>query len=237
MTGVQTCALPILEYIYGSARERYSSDQKPLAISKTLSMTRKREDSGNTGDVQNVSFWPGTRLTLIDVCNSDKVYYYTVDGTEEIIKYELFKDSEGNAYQNKAIHMGEDDGLEVYEDENVFVTDGDEYRNVAVEKFLIVVDTSLVDEEIKLDARDISDYHITPILGSEEIMSRTNISEHTELQVTRQPGLTIRLEQEENPPYIEGAIQDGQEVSINGTFLVSGDLAYWTRVLYSPSTT
>ena len=54
-------------------------------------------------------------------------YYYTVDGTEEIIKYELFKDSEGNAYQNKAIHMGEDDGLEVYEDENVFVTDGDEY--------------------------------------------------------------------------------------------------------------
>lgn len=226
-----------MEYIYGSARERYSSDQKPLAISKTLSMTRKREDSGNTGDVQNVSFWPGTRLTLIDVCNSDKVYYYTVDGTEEIIKYELFKDSEGNAYQNKAIHMGEDDGLEVYEDENVFVTDGDEYRNVAVEKFLIVVDTSLVDEEIKLDARDISDYHITPILGSEEIMSRTNISEHTELQVTRQPGLTIRLEQEENPPYIEGAIQDGQEVSINGTFLVSGDLAYWTRVLYSPSTT
>ena len=46
-----------MEYIYGSARERYSSDQKPLTISKTLSMTRKREDSGNTGDVQNVSFW------------------------------------------------------------------------------------------------------------------------------------------------------------------------------------
>ena len=225
------------EYIYGSARERYSNDQKPLTISKTLSMTRKREDSGSTGDVQSVSFWPGTRLTLIDVCDSDKVYYYTVDGTEEVIKYEFFKDSEGNPYQNKPIHLDENGGLEIYEDEELFVTDDIEYKNVAVEKFLIIVDTAFVSEEIKLNTRDISDYHITPILGSEEFANRTTISEHTQLQVTRQPGLAISLDRKENPTQIQGMIQDGAEVTIDGTFLISGDLAYWMRVLYSPATT
>jgi len=220
------------EYIYGDARVRYSSDSKPLTISKTLSMTRKK---AGTEEVQSVSFWKGTRLTLIDVCDSDKVYYYTVDGTEDVIKYEFFQDADGNHYQNKAIH--DDKGMEVYKDDEWFESDGDEYKKVAVEKFLIVVDTSLVDEETKKEARDISDYHITPVLGSEEIANRTTISEHTELQVTRQPGLVISLDREDYPPLIQGSIQDGTEVEIDGTLLVSGDLAYWTRVLYSPTTT
>ena len=233
------------EYIYGEARNKYSTNESPICIDKTIGMTYKDEND----NVCQTNFEKGTRLTLIDVCDSDKVYYYTVTGEETgTIKYTDFVDSGGEPYKNKPIH-GEQ-GMEIYKDPNKFVTEDAEkvdnayvdktfeYQNVAVERFLIVVDTTQVSDELKNSIRDIRDYEITPDL-SENIKKRTTLTEHTDLQITRQPGLTIGFVPpgEENGPLIEGMIEEEGKVTIDATFQIKGDDAYWTRVLNSQTTT
>ena len=233
------------EYIYGDARNKYSTDTNPIRIEKTIGMTYKDEND----NVCQTNFEKGTRLTLIDVCDSDKVYYYTVTGEETgTIKYTDFVDAAGNHYENKPIHGTA--GMEIYNDPNQFVTEDAEkvdnayvektftYQNVAVERFLIIVDTAQVSDEQKNSIRDIRDYEITPQL-SDDVMKRTTLTEHTDLQITRQPGLVISLipPGEENEPLIEGMIEEEGKITIDATFQIKGDDAYWTRVLNSQTTT
>ena len=233
------------EYIYGDARNKYSTDDNPVSIDKTIGMTYKDEND----NVCQTDFWAGTRLTLIDVCDSDKVYYYTVTGTEgRTIKYTDFTDADGNPYVNKPIHGT--DGMEIYSGTDKFVTEDAEkidnayvdktfeYENVAVERFLIVVDTTQVDEELKNTTSDIREYEITPEL-SENIMKRTTLTEHTDLQITRQPGLTIGLIDpgQENEPKVDGMIEPEGSVVIDATFQIEGNSQYWARVLTSQTTT
>ena len=233
------------EYIYGEARNKYSTDVSPIRIDKTLGMTYTDENN----NVCKTDFWKGTRLTLIDVCDSDKVYYYTVTGEEgRPIKYTDFKDADGNSYVNKPIHGTQ--GMEIYTGTNKFVTKDNEkinnayvdktfeYENVAVERFLIVVDTTQVADELKNNTSDIRDYEITPQL-SDDVIKRTTLTEHTDLQITRQPGLTIGLVAagQENEPKIDGMIEEEGKVTIDATFQVEGDSQYWARVLTSQTTT
>lgn len=232
------------EYIYGEARNKYSTDSAPVRISKTIGMTYRDE----TGNERAANFWKGTRLTLIDVCDSDKVYYYTVTGTEEKIRYTDFKDSSGNSYVNKPIHGTA--GMEIYSGSDQFITkDAEkagntytdkiyEYENVAVERFLITVDTTMVDKELKENTSDIRDYHITPEL-EDKIVKRTTLSEHTALQVTRQPGLIIGLvgPGEAHEPEISGSMEEEGKITVNGTFHIEGNSEYWARVLNNPAFT
>ena len=234
-----------MEYIYGEARNKYSTDGNPIRIDKTIGMTYTDENN----NVCETDFWKGTRLTLIDVCDSDKVYYYTVTGEEgRPIKYTDFKDANGNSYVNKPIHGTQ--GMEIYTGANKFVTQDSEkinnvyvdktfaYENVAVERFLIVVDTTQVDEALKDNTSDIRNYEITLEL-SDDVMKRTTLTEHTDLQITRQPGLAITLVPvgQENEPKIDGMIAEEGNVTIDATFQIEGDSQYWARVLASQATT
>lgn len=227
-----------MEYIYGSARDKYSTDDKPICIDKALGITYTDEK----GNIVPTKLWPGTRLTMIDVCDSNKVYYYTVREEDTVIKFEQFKtdpnDPASETYKNKPIH-GEN-GLDVYKDGNGFpAEDRDEpYMDVGVERFLIIVDTALVDEELKLTTRNVRDYHVTPEL-SDDIAKRTTLTEHNKLQVTMQPGLTIDFVSKgtEDITDIAGIIQDGAEVEIDATFQIAGEKAYWLRALNNQTTT
>lgn len=241
-----------MEYIYGSARYTYSNNDAPVYVDKKLEMSRP--DSGHD------TFWKGTRLTLIDVCDADKVYYYTVTGdNEEVISFDKFKDENGIPYgycqdaggnlvkdPNKAIHV--DKGKEIYTGENeedAFETIDDmagkdykyQYWNAAVEKFLLVVDTS--GAERKLEQSDIRYYHARPELvfddeaGNSNIEARTTMTERTNLQVTRQPALSIHLldKGKESGTHVKGILQDGEDITIEAAFEVAGDELYWNRLL------
>ncbi len=227
-----------MEYIYGSARNKYSTEDNPICIDKTLGITYMDAN----GNAVPAKFWAGTRLTLIDVSDSSKVYYYTVKDKDTLIKFSQFvedpKDPDSPKYKNKPIH-GED-GKDIYENGKEFpAEDMDQpYTDVAVERFLIIVDTTLVDEELKLTTRNARDYHITPKLD-EEIEKRTTLTEHTDLNVTMQPGLTLGFvfKGEENGTDVKGSIQDGEEVVIDATFEIAGEIEYWLRALNSQVTT
>lgn len=240
-----------MEYIYGSARDKYSTNAEPLYVDKKLEMTKV---DGND------RFWIGTRLTLIDVTDSDKVYYYTVSkNTPESIPLSGFEDADGVPYgykkvgddfvrdENKAIHK--DNGKEIYTGpDQIFKTkdaaddgNGDkeyQYQDVAVEKFLVVVDTSGVDKEIKVETTDVRGLHTKPELILPEnpsignIEERTTITEHTNLTVTRQATLDIGLTRkgEEKGTDISGTLQSGEEIVIDAAFLIKGKEAYWRRL-------
>ena len=123
------------------------------------------------------------------------------------------------------------------------------YTDVAVERFLIVVDTALVDEELKLTTRNVRDYHITPELDG-DTAKRSTLTEHSHLKVTMQPGLTLGFvsKGEAGITDIAGIIQDGGEVEIDATFEIMPkrknekgewevDRTYWLRALNSNTTT
>ncbi len=227
-----------MEYIYGSARNTYSTKEDPICIDKTLGITYLDAN----GNAVPAKFWAGTRLTLIDVCDSNKVYYYTVQDKDTVIKFSQFmenpKDPGSARYKNKPIH-GEE-GKDIYENGKEFpAEDMDKpYTDVAVERFLIIVDTALVDEELKLTTRNARDYHITPEL-EDEISKRTTLTEHTDLSVTMQPGLTLGFvsKGKENGTDVKGSIQDREEVVVNATFEIAGEKEYWLRALNSQITT
>ena len=247
------------EYIYGNARYKYSTDTNPITIEKTIGIYNRTNDEDDKPVIEWDTFLPGTRLTLIDVCDSDKVYFYTVRGDEgnadpAAIRYTDFKDASGAPYINKQIHKN--NGMEIHTgDSDLFETKDTDgtgghdnktftYQDVAVERFLIVVDPSMVEKNKLENTRDIRNYSVTPILTL-NTEKRSTLTEHTELKVTRQPGLTIRLYKnpEEKPKdrdkeaKIVGKIDAGSEVVIEGTFEVKGDNAYWERVLTNLTST
>ncbi len=238
-----------MEYIYGSARDTYSNDDEPICINKVFGITYMDE----MGNAVPAKLWPGTRLTLIDVCDSNKVYYYTVQEQDTAIRFEQFQvdpeDPGSESYKNKPIH-GEK-GMDIYKDGDGFPAEDREepYTDVAVERFLIVVDTTLVDEELKLTTRNVRDYHITPELDG-DTAKRSTLTEHSKLQVTMQPGLTLGFvsKGEAGITDIAGIIQDGGEVEIDATFEIMPkrknekgewevDRTYWLRALNSNTTT
>lgn len=226
-----------MEYIYGSARDKYSTEDNPICIDKTLGVTYM---DPNNNEIP-ISLWPNTRLTLIDVCDSNKVYYYTVGENDTVIKFEQFRadpDDPASAYENKPIH-GEE-GMDIYKDGKEFPAEDREepYTDVAVERFLIIVDTTFVDSELKLTTRNVRNYHMTPEL-QDNIKRRTTLTEHTDLKVTMQPGLTMNFVSKgaEGITDARGTIQDGEKVEINATFQIVGEKEYWRRALNSNTTT
>lgn len=227
-----------VEYIYGAARNSFSTEEKPLSIEKTIGRTKIID-----GKTTNVPYAAGTVFTLIDVCDSNKVYYYEVTGEEtEAIPYSAFKNADEQFYDNKPIHG--DKGLEVHDGEDdLFITDGTAYQDVGVERFLIIVDAPK--DQLEAGKGDISDYHVTPVL-TDDISKRTFLSEHntwedketgetgTGLRVTIQPGLEIKFLTDNNETSIEGSLDRETHLVADGQFQIEADEAYWLRVLNSP---
>ena len=218
------------EYIYDSAREKYSD----MMIEKKVGMT-------NAVGTE-VGFAKGTKLTLIDVSDNNKVYYYTVkDSDPGPYYYTVFEDEDGNPYENKKI--GQDDGFDIYGKDEIFETtdivDGKTetftYSDVAVERFLITVDISDVKPEDRIGTES-RKFDISPEL-SEDLEKRTTLVDHTDLQAQIQPGMNISfyqkgMENEEEKTWIEGSIKADEDgiVNIWAAIDIWAEPLYWSAV-------
>ena len=233
------------EYIYGDARKKHDT-----SIEKHIGTYV----DGNVGK-ENKGFAAGTKLTLIDIDGGNKVYYYTVgEGETGPIPYSAFTDENGDPYSNKKINQ--DDGFKIVGENETYTTrdmvqtaDGGEkdfpfeYSNVAVERFLITVDISGVSKKDRIGSE------IRILDSSPEIIDalkpKTTLTEHTKLQTTIQPGMTIGFAgkgepDKEEKTWIEGNIKASEEegfVNIWATIDIQAEPFYWTAVGQNGATT
>ena len=233
------------EYIYGNARKKYDT-----SIEKHIG-TYAEEN----GVKVNKGFAAGTKLTLIDVDGGNKVYYYTVkEGDTGPIPYSAFTDENGVNYSNKMINQ--DDGFIIVGENDTYTTtdmeqsaDGGEtaatfkYSNVAVERFLITVDISGVSKEDRIGS-EIRILDSSPEI-TDALEPKTTLTEHTNLQTTIQPGMTIEFTgknetDQEEKTWIEGNIKASEEegfVNIWAAIDIKADPFYWTAVAQNGANT
>ncbi|EOS73202.1 hypothetical protein C819_03927 [Lachnospiraceae bacterium 10-1] len=218
------------EYIYDSARKKYSD----VEVEKKVGMTN--------AEGREVGFAKGTKLTLIDVSDNNKVYYYTVkDNDTGPYYYTDFTDEDGNSYVNKKI--GQDNGFDIYGKDETFEstdmvngkTETFTYSDVAVERFLITVDISDVKPEDRIGTES-RKFDISPEL-SEDLEKRTTLVDHTDLQAQIQPGMIISFYQkgmahEEEKTWIEGSIKADEHgiVNIWAAIDIRAEDLYWSAV-------
>ena len=257
-----------MEYIYGKARTKYED----FALDKNIGFSYI---TGDGNQKQYASFAKGTKLTLIDVDDNNRVYYYIVDGTElekfgsSGIPFTAFKDADGNSYTNKPIHTSTKDndgnGFKVVEgDDDLYTTreyyqaDDEpsasyhdvEYKNVAVERFLITVDISGVAEEDLIQSQ-FYDFEYRPTIDP-NFMKKTTLTENSDLQLRILNGIKIKFYQKNKQTedtqkpvedgyevtWIEGTIRSDEEdgfVDIWGTIRILADDFYWREVRQSGS--
>lgn len=196
-----------LEYIYGEARTRYPN----ATIPKQLYMKTNNE-------VVKVSFLPGTQMTLVDL-ETGKPYYYIVDSTDgDKIDFTKFKDSDSNAYVVKNINSCSE-----YVGEETFTTVcNEEKNNVAVESYLLLVDTSNVEKEVK-NRRGNALYGLyTDISKLQEtdarLYNRIDYTEHCIVRITETMGMSAEFTDNYT---LEGEISEDGNVSLTLEYNVS----------------
>ncbi|MBQ2282959.1 MAG: hypothetical protein II250_02140, partial [Agathobacter sp.] len=192
-----------LEYVYGEARVRYTN----ATIPKQLSMEY-------VGDSNEVSFLKNTQFTLIDLKNGGKPYYYVADGSDgSILDFENFKDSAGNPYTARNIN-------ECAEYPDTF-TDvcGFEKQNVAVENYLLLVDTSQV-EKAERETRGNVIYTLKTDISeletkNERLYSQLEYTDHCSVRVQEIIGVSCSFSDEDVfSEQLEGAITEGGSVAL-----------------------
>lgn len=233
------------EYIYGAARKKYHTGiEKYVGLSENINGVKTEK-----------GFVAGTKLTLIDICDHNKVYYYVVkEGDTGPYKYSDFVDEAGNNYVNKPID--EDEGFEIHgegdppfqttdtvnkgtADNPNFVEENYTYEKVAVEKFLITVDMAGVKPE-NLTSGSNREFNISPQLEKESFENldkKATLTNHTNLQARIFPGMKIEFygknaPGEEDRTYIEGNIKadDDGLVNVWATIDISALPLFWTLV-------
>lgn len=190
-----------LEYVYGEARIRYAD----AIIPKQLQMQSANKE-------KSIYFLQGTQLTLIDMGNGGKPYYYTVEGTEEnAIDFTKFVASNDvDSYTTKEIGMCKE-----YKDTAYVDVCGETMDNVAVENYLLLVDTSQVDNSIKENRRDATYSIHTDISELREINSRLynriEYVEHCFVSLNEKPGFECEFVDEQCE--VEGEIVEGGSIA------------------------
>ena len=171
-----------LEYVYGEARTRYPN----AVIPKQLYMKSDNEQ-------KSVSFMVGTQMTLIDLEDGGKPYYYTVEASDgSKIDFSKFKDSENNSYTAKNIN----ECTEYVGDSTFTDVCSVEKKNVAVESYLLLVDTSNVTKEEKTRGNALYGLH-TDISQLEEtnarLYNRIDYIEHCIVRLSETMGMSTEF--------------------------------------------
>lgn len=239
-----------MEYIYSRARTKYN-----VKIPKFLGA---QELMGDGETYKPVGFPAGTKLTLIDVDDNNKVYYYTVtkENADKQIEFKDFVDENGKAYEYKPINRSTktdnagftiveddpwktDDWIWNYSEEDGYVRDHKEtfeYTNSAVERFLLNVDISGVADKDRI--KSATRFVDNKLTLDEQIRGRTTLTEHTRLETRILEGITIKFYNKDKPDedektWIDGKISADENegfVDIWATFEVGAGPAYWTLV-------
>lgn len=134
------------EFSYNKIRHNYTT----VELNKTLYQT-------TANGLEKSEFDVGTRVTLIDVKNGNKVYYYTVNKKGiSSIDFTEFKDADNNSYVVKNINKLNENGKEIYSategEKDICI--GEKYTSDdAVEQFIIIVDKSQTNPTTNLNNR------------------------------------------------------------------------------------
>ncbi len=204
-----------LEYIYGEARGRYQNAYVPKQISMK-SAEQERE----------VSFFKGTQMTLIDLEHGGKPYYYVVqESGGNAIDFTDFVDSSGSLYEVKNIN-----NCTEYVDESFVDVCGEKNSNVAVESYLLLVDTSQVEKEERETRKNVvySLYTDFSEMGETDprLYSRIEYTEHCYVKVNETLGLTCGFTNTFDCPYLDGQITEGGNVALTMQYNVNMSAAW-----------
>lgn len=202
-----------MEYIYADY-EKFSA----ITIPKSLCIK-------TDGDIY---FSPGTKMTLIALDEQSKAYYYTVpEGKLQKIDFTDFKDSGGNAYQLQDVKKlrATSEYLDLcytnYEDD------------VAVERYVILVDTSEVTES---RANGLYEMHVTPVNLKEDALlySRMDYLEHCYALINEIDGVTYTINKEVNADgnpntYLESdsQISEDGKATVHLQYDIKASATYW----------
>ncbi|WP_448902471.1 hypothetical protein [Eubacterium sp.] len=136
------------EFSYNKIRKNYKSG---VDLYKTLYQTTANGNGAADFDV-------GTRITLIDVDNGNKVYYYTVGKSgESSINFTEFKDANDNQYITKNINAIDSEGNDLYAaksgEKDICIGNNYTAGDDAVERFIIVIDKSQTNPTVNINNR------------------------------------------------------------------------------------
>lgn len=164
----------------------------------------------------------GTKFVLLDY-QTGKSYYYTSDGTENnAIRFDSFKDEEGNPYVQRNISDGISDDMckDTYQSigwksENVSADETVTYTNVGIERFYIVVEppeeenNSVFYLNVKTEAVDVNGKAV------DEFFNKNPSGDKEGIQVTYIPGPTIGF----------GGIDDDTGIGTEGVTYIKGKIS------------
>ncbi len=205
-----------LEYIYGETRELYPGKTVP----KVIYMDSQ----------YNIPFLSGTRMTLIDLEDNGKTYYYTVgDADGSAIDFASFTDGDGNNYVAK--HVNENDVVSgnekkcTYKDSFIDVC-GNEKNDVTMERYVLLVDTDAVQDK----SRTIATYELRMRFAEDDATEETfrwiDKQEHCTVMISETQGMISEFVTAQTTVATDSVIGDDGQVVMDITYDITLDGAW-----------
>lgn len=209
----------LTEYVYGSARKNLSGT---TVIPKDFYLKEFQSGAGE----QEKRIPEGTKLTLVDITGMGKPYYYTVGrGGVTTVPYTAFLDSQGNAYQNKAIKDLPDVTTDGYPPGEYMDMSGQVKRDAGREQFITMVERPGESG----NANEVYTIHSMPVVTDPILLKKMILSEKTKLSIKSIPGLKVSIVTGEGKTDIEGEISKNGKIWERLVFALNANDLYWVE--------
>ena len=194
----------------------------------------------NAGGVD--SFTVGTKMTLIDY-QTGKAYYYTVENNLENnnkIPFEVFKDKDGNSYEQRNISRGISDDLSFNSYTSIGYKEGNDYKpgewtykddnnkkGIGVERYFIIVEPAETENNIHFQLKIATEAKDANNITVDEFFNKEVRGDVKGMDMTCIPGPIIKFGGVDSNgmgtdgvTYVKGKISADEEVTINSNIQV-----------------
>lgn len=196
--------------------------------------------SENAGGVD--SFTVGTKMTLIDY-QTGIAYYYTVDGNLEDnnkIPFAIFKDKDGNNYEQRNISSGISDELSFNSYTSIGYKEGNDYKpgevtykddnskkGIGVERYFIIVEPAETENNIHFQLKIATEARDANNVAVDEFFNKDIQGDAAGMDMTCIPGPIIKFGGVDSNgvgtdgvTFVKGKISAEEEVNINSNIQV-----------------
>lgn len=194
----------------------------------------------NAGGVD--SFTVGTKMTLIDY-QTGIAYYYTVENNLENnnkIPFEVFKDKDGNSYEQRNISSGISDDLSFNSYTSIGYKEGNDYKpgewtykddnnkkGIGVERYFIIVEPAETENNIHFQLKIATEAKDANNITVDEFFNKEVRGDVKGMDMTCIPGPIIKFGGVDSNgmgtdgvTYVKGKISADEEVTINSNIQV-----------------
>ena len=194
----------------------------------------------NAGGVD--SFTVGTKMTLIDY-QTGIAYYYTVENNLENnnkIPFEVFKDKDGNSYEQRNISSGISDDLSFNSYTSIGYKEGNDYKpgewtykddnnkkGIGVERYFIIVEPAETENNIHFQLKIATEAKDANDITVDEFFNKEVRGDVKGMDMTCIPGPIIKFGGVDSNgmgtdgvTYVKGKISADEEVTINSNIQV-----------------